>query len=65
MPTLSLPIEENASPTKQLLTSEKTESALARVGFRALACSSEDGSSPGSVWPPGLSYMTTDVARDT
>lgn len=24
-----------------------------------------DGSSPGSVWPPGLSYMTTDVARDT
>lgn len=27
--------------------------------------SSEDGSSPGSVWPPGLSYMTTDVARDT
>ena len=27
--------------------------------------SSEDGSSPGSVWPPGLSYMTTYVARDT
>lgn len=27
--------------------------------------SSEDGSSPGSVWPPGLLYMTTDVARDT
>ena len=27
--------------------------------------SSEDGASPGSVWPPGLSYMTIDVARDT
>ncbi|KAF8394491.1 hypothetical protein HHK36_020700 [Tetracentron sinense] len=27
--------------------------------------SSEDGSSPDSVWPPGLSYMTTNVARDS